>query len=102
MLDRAFVLNRIQGILDHRRPDLVEFPPICAHVGKVGFVIADHFHLAQTGGYHGQRIFQTLRDVNLLNGHLVHVGVVLDGAYQIENARRRVQHGLRNPLRPQG
>ncbi len=75
----ALVVNRIQGILDQCRPDLVELPPIRTHAGKVGFVVADHFHLAQAGGDHGQRVFQTLRDVDLLNGHLVHVGVVLDG-----------------------
>ena len=90
-----------QRILDQRCPDLVKFPSIGAYAGKVRLVVADHFHLAQARGNHGQRIFQALRDVDLLNGHLVHVGVVLDSAYQIENARRRVQHGLRDPLRPQ-
>ena len=57
--------------------------------------------MAQAGGKHGQRIFQALRNVDFLDGHLVHVGIILDGANQIEDARRGVDHGLGDPLRAQ-
>ena len=37
---------------------------------------------------HDQRIFERLREIDVLNRRLIHVGVVLDGADQVEDADR--------------
>src|ERR1700733_7229100 len=47
--DFPLILNRVQGVFDQCGPDLVELAAVRAYRRQVGLVVADHFHLAQTG-----------------------------------------------------
>ena len=96
------VVHGVEGVFDQRGPDLVELAAVGADRGQEGIEVGLDGDVLQAGAEHGEGVFERLGDVDVLHGRLVHVGVVLDGADEIEDADGGVEDGLGDALDAQG
>ena len=87
----AFAVHGVNRVVDDVGPNLIQFTPERIHEKRNALVVALHddsvFELVVQDG---QRGFQALYDVDVLQRSLVHVGVFLDGTDQIRDSRRTV------------
>ena len=99
---RAAVFHGIEGVFDQGGPDLVELAAVGADGGQVGVEVALDGDVLEARVEHGQGGLERLGEIDVLNGRLVHVGVVLDGADQVEDADGGVDDGLGHALDAEG
>ena len=78
----------VEGVLDQFGPDLIEFAAVGADVGNVRVVVAHDADVIQARVEHRQGGVERLGEVDLLDRRLIHVGVVLDGGDEVEDADR--------------
>src|SRR5271155_258953 len=69
--DLAAILNGVESVFEQGHPYLIQFAGVGADVGKIRGVAALDFDVLQARLQHGQRVFEALRDVDLLDGRLV-------------------------------
>src|SRR5271156_2642666 len=98
----SHIVHAFKGIFDQGGPDLVELAAVGADGRQVRVEFEFHGDVLEPGVEHDQRVFKGLREINVLNGRLVHVGVVLDGADEVEDADGRVDHCFSHALDAQG
>ena len=96
------VVHAFQSVFDQGGPNLIELAAVGADGWKLGVEIKFYGDVLQPGVEHNQRVFQGLGKVDVLNGRLVHVGVVLDGADEVEDADGRVDDCFGQALDAQG
>src|SRR5216683_4231814 len=95
----AAVAHGIGGVVDQVSPHLVELAAISHDFGQIRSVVAHDANAALEFVMHdGQRGFQALGDVYLLQLGLVHVGIFFDGFDEVGDARGAVLEFVSNAL----
>ena len=94
MASMAFSIRAVQTWLSS--------DPIGANGWKLGVELEVERDACEAGVEHGEGVFEALGDVDLLDRSLVHVGVILDGADEVEDAAGRIEDGFCHALGAQG
>src|SRR6266436_4209776 len=90
-LEFAVAVHRVSGVVNQVGPDLIQFAATGHNLGQAGSVIASNGDPAlQLVMHDRERVFDTVLDVHLLHGALIHIGIFFDGADKIGDARRAV------------
>src|SRR4051812_263979 len=99
----AVSIHGVGGVGDQVGPDLVELAAVRADFGQGAVVLADDLDAVfQAMAQHHQSVFQTRVDVDFLLGHLVHVGVLFDGADKLGNTPCAVFNFVRQAADSEG
>jgi hypothetical protein len=98
----SHVVHAFEGVFDQCSPDLIEFATVGADWRQLGIKVELDFDVFQPRVEHDQRVFERLREIYVLNGRLVHVGVVFDGADEVEDANGGVDDRFCKALDAQG
>src|SRR5437868_10152462 len=98
----SHVVHAFEGVFDEGGPDLVELAAVGADGRKVGVEVEFDGDVLEPRVEHDERVFKGLGEVDILNGRLVHIGVILDGADEVEDADGGVDDGFGHALDAQG
>src|SRR5580658_180547 len=83
----ALALHGVDGVVDQVSPDLVQLTAARANLGQGAVEIQlRHDAVFHAVPQHQQRAFETLMDVHLLLGSLVHITVLFNRAHQLGDA----------------
>ena len=95
-------LHRVERVFDESGPDLVELAAVGADGRECGVEVELDPGVFEARVEHDEGVFERLGEIDVLDGRLVHVGVVLDGADEVEDAHGGVDDGLGHALDAEG
>ena len=80
-------IHSVDGVVDEISPDLVQLASISANMRQVGIVVpSDRYAGFQPMAQNRKSALEAVTEVNFLDGGLVHVGVLFNGAHQFRDA----------------
>src|SRR5258708_29252631 len=87
----AVAVHGVGGVVNQVGPDLIQFAATGHNLGQAGRVISRIGDAAlQLVMHDRESVFDTVLDVHLLHGALIHIGIFFDGTDKIGDARRAV------------